>query len=392
MSIPAFLLSFTLCVSLPAQQGSKEWLYAQTGNGLQVYDPETGEHLQSSYIPSLINNRGLVYDSGRLYMMNQNLLIWRDFMVELHPATSRYTEVGKTGLSIKWADVSLVRDPTTDKYYVQAADETYEADIETGKLTYLSRLEQGVTIIAAIAINSRGQVYGYSTPNIWHLRPAIYSVDLHTGKLDLVGDLDSQVILFATLAFDSQDRLWGSGSGPFAQQFHRLYRIDLDTLELHSTFPFAESFPSASAIAFGPKPDVTTYCEPKANSQGCAPTIAWKGHPSASAHFGFDVSCTKVVADSPGFLMLGFGGQASLPFQGGTLCLAEPIVRTTPQTSGGSAGCDGSWSLDVNAWLFTNHPLAPGDRFDCQWWGRDPGLSGRSSGQLSDALEVVLLP
>jgi len=90
--------------------------------------------------------------------------------------------------------------------------------------------------------------------------------------------------------------------------------------------------------------------------------------------------------------MLGLGGQASVPFQGGTLCVAEPTLRTTPQVSGPDDGCASSWSLDVNTWLFANHPMDPGDRFTCQWWGRDPGLTGPESSQLSDALEVVLLP
>jgi len=387
------LFASALLASWSPATGGDEWLYAQTGNGLQVYDVETGEHLQSSYFPSLFLNRGLVYDNGRLYMMNQNLPFWRDFMVEIHPATSRYAEIGKTGLSINWSHVSLVRDPTTNNYYVQAAYEIYEADMDTGELTFLNRIEQDVAIITAIAINSRGEVYGVSPGSpVYYPKAALYRLRLDSGKLDRVGDLDPTPILFKTLAFDSQDRLWGAGFGPFTQQQHRLYRIDLDTLEFHSTFPFSPEFPGAVAIAFGPKPDVTTYCEPKTNSAGCAPSIAWKGHPSASAHFGFQVSCSQVVADSPGFLMLGFGGQASLPFQGGTLCVAEPIVRTTPQTSGGSAGCDGSWSLDVNTWLSTQYPLDPGDRFTCQWWGRDPGLAGPESSQLSDALEVVLLP
>lgn len=390
-----FALSLLMSASLafqPAPQGSGEWLYAQTGNGLQVYDAETGEHLQSSYIQTLISNRGLVYDDGRLYMLNQNLLIWRDFMVELHPATSRYTEIGLTGSSIGAADVSLVRNPVTDMYYVHANDEIYEADISTGELRYLSNLQPGVAVITAIAIDSHGRVFGVSPPSVYYPKAAVYRIQLESGRMDRVGDLAPTPILFKTIAFDAQGILWGSGYGPFTQQVHRLYRIDLTTFELLPGFPLWSEAPWASAIAFGPKPDVTSYCEPKTNSAGCTPTIGWKGHPSASAHFGFEVRATQVVSDSPGFLMLGFGGQASVPFQGGTLCVAEPTLRTTPQVSESEVGCSASWSLDVNTWLLGNHPLAPGDRFTCQWWGRDPGLTGPESSQLSDALEVVLLP
>ena len=318
MILTTVLATVLFAAGSPAGDGG-DWLYAQTGIGLQVYDPETGEHLQSSYIPSLVLNRGLVYDSGRLYMMNQNAPFLRDFMVELHPATSRYSEIGKTDFSLTEADVSLVRDPTTDTYYVHANSTIYVADMSTGKLTYLSQLQQGVAIITAIAINSKGDVYGVSPPSVYYPKAALYRLQLESGRLDRVGDLAPTPILFKTLAFDSQDRLWGSGYGPFTQNVHRLYLIDLETLEFLSTFSFAESFPFAVALAFGPKPDVTSYCEAKPNSVDCAPSIDWKGHPSASAHFGFQVSCSQVVADSPGFLMLGFGGQASLPFQGGTL-------------------------------------------------------------------------
>jgi hypothetical protein len=391
MILIALLASSSLAVGSPGG-GDGEWLYAQTGNGLQVYDAGTGEHLQSSYIPSLTGNRGLVYDAGRLYMLNQNIQIWRDFMIELHPATSRYIEIGKTDFSLSAGYVSVLRDPTTGSYYVQANDMIYKADMETGKLTFLSQLEQGVTIITTLAVDSLGQVYGYSTPNIWHLRAALYRVDLLNGELRHVSDLDGPNVSMLTMAFDSQGRLWGAGVGPFTQQKQRLYRIDLETFELHPGFSFWEEAPGAVAIAFGPAPEVTAYCEAKTNSDACVPTIAWKGHPSAGAHFGFTVTGTGIVPDSPGFLMLGLGGQADLPFQGGTLCVAEPILRTTPQTSGGAGACTGAWSLDVNTWLFANEPMQPGDRFTCQWWGRDPGLAGRDSGQLSDALEVVLLP
>lgn len=388
------LVAIALAMLSPwaSPQAHGERLYAQTANGLQVYDAATGEHLQSTYFPSLINNKGLVYDDGRLYTMNQNLLIWRDYMVEVHPATSRYSEIGGTGMSIGWADVSLLRDPTSDQYYVVAASEVYRADMDSGKLTYLSRIEQGVAIITALAIDSQGEVFCVSPPSVYYPKAAIYNLRLDSGKLTRVGDLDQTPILFTTLAFDREDRLWGAGFGPYTQQVYRLYRIDLETFEFHSTFPLSEGAPWAAAIAFGPAPEVATFCDGKTSPQGCTPKIAWKGLPSASAHFGFEVSCTEVVSESPGFLMLGLGGQADLPFQGGTLCVGEPILRTTPQTSGGSGACTGAWSLDVNAWLFQQHPMEPGDRFTCQWWGRDPGLSGRNSAQLSDALEVVLLP
>ena len=398
MILSTLLASAVLGSWSPATCGD-EWLYAQTGNGLQVYDPETGEHLQSWYIPSLINNRGLVYDGGRLYMLNQNLLIWRDFMVELHPATADYVELGKTGFSIGWGDVSLVRDPTTDTYYVLAASEIYEVDITTGKHTYLGRLQQhGVTIITAIAIDSRGEVIGYGAPSLWYPKAAFYSVDIGSGRLERLGDLKGNPLLFTALAFHSQGRLWGAGIGPFSFQDYRLHRIDIETFELIKTFSFPEEWPSVSAIAFGPKPDVTTYCEAKTNSQGCAPSIDWKGHPSASAHFGFEVSCSQIVPDSPGFLMLGFGGQASLPFQGGTLCLAGALTRTPGQNSGGSlppgSDCTGTYAFDFNAWVSAGSDpnLGALSTVYCQYWYRDPGFLPPNASGLSAGLAFLICP
>jgi hypothetical protein len=370
-----------------------EWLYAQTGNGLQVYDPQTGEHLQSDYFPGLYGGAGLIYDGGRLYMMSQNASAAPEHVVEIHPATSTWELIGNTGLNVPWAIAGLTLDPTTGEHYlIDYAGGIYEVDVDSGLVSFLVRMEAKVTIITAIAIDSHGVAYGFGTPSIWYHRPAMYRVDLQTGELERIGDIPGNPFHFTTLTFDSQDRLWGAGIGLWSNQDFRIYRIDLETLELHSTIALPEEWPSVHAIAFGPKPDVATYCESKTNSQGCAPSIGWKGHPSATANLGFSVSCTEVVGDAPGFLMLGFGGQASVPFQGGTLCLADPIERTPPQTSVGSGGCSGAWSLDVNTWLFSKFPLDPGARFTCQWWGRDPGLSGPMSSQLSDALEVVLLP
>jgi hypothetical protein len=80
--------------------------------------------------------------------------------------------------------------------------------------------------------------------------------------------------------------------------------------------------------------DVTTYCQAKTNSLGCVPAIAGSGYPSASATGGFKVTCTNVRNSKTGLLFYGIGA-ASLPFQGGTLCVASPIKRAPSMNSGG---------------------------------------------------------
>jgi hypothetical protein len=369
-----------------------EWLYAQTGNGLRVFDPATGKSLQSAYFPGIYGGAGLVYEGGRLYMMSQDGPSLPDHVVEINPVTSSFRLIGDTGLNVPWAITGLARDPTTDRYLlVDSAGGIYEVDVESGQVSFLVRMEAQKTIIRSVAIDSRGTMYGFGTPSIWYAKPALYRVDFRSGDLEHIGDLGEPPFHFHSLTFDGQDRLWGAGVGP-SWPYNRIYRIDLETLELHSTFSLPEDQPYVHAIAFGPKPDVKTYCESKLNSADCAPTMDWKGHPSSSANLGFEVRCTEVVSDSPGFLMIGTNGQASIPFHGGLLCVASPFERTPPQASGGSGGCSGVWSLDVNAWLYVNLSLEPGEGFSCQWWGRDPGLAGPGPSQLSDALEVVLLP
>ena len=61
----------------------------------------------------------------------------------------------------------------------------------------------------------------------------------------------------------------------------------------------------------------------------------------------FLVSASKVLNQKSGFLLYSPSGRASTPFQGGTLCLAPPLVRTAPQSSGGNVGpvdCSGAYA------------------------------------------------
>ena len=173
----------------------------------------------------------------------------------------------------------------------------------------------------------------------------------------------------------------------------RLVKIDVDTLEVTVAFELPDG---AQGIAFGPAPEVEVYCSSKPNSAGCLPAIDWTGHPSAWAHIGFEVTATNVRNQSPGFLVVGLNGRASMPFHGGTACVAGPWMFALPVDAGGSAppvvDCTGTWTTDLNTWLYQNLPLRAGTELACQWWGRDPGLSGPDAAQLSDGLLLTLLP
>jgi uncharacterized membrane protein len=145
---------------------------------------------------------------------------------------------------------------------------------------------------------------------------------------------------------------------------------------------------------------ISEHCAPKTNSLGCVPSISGSGTPSATATSGFVVKSINMRNNKAGLLFYGANGAASTPFQGGTLCVASPIKRTTALNSGGSptgSDCSGVFSIDFNAFargLLGGTPLAllsqPGTLVDGQFWGRDPGFAAPNNTQLSNGLRFVI--
>jgi hypothetical protein len=152
---------------------------------------------------------------------------------------------------------------------------------------------------------------------------------------------------------------------------------------------------------FGSCNGPVVYCTAKVNSLGCTPAIASIGTPSPVATSGFVVHTPNVRNQKVGLLLYGVTGRAGLPFQGGFLCIAAPVRRSTSVSSGGTAlpasDCSGDYSIDMNAFAHgvlggTPSPAlqVPGTVVDCQWWGRDQGFPVPNNSALSDALEYTL--
>jgi choice-of-anchor B domain-containing protein len=138
------------------------------------------------------------------------------------------------------------------------------------------------------------------------------------------------------------------------------------------------------------------YCTAKINSQGCTPSVAWVGTPSVGSGLPFTISASQVLNLQNGLLFYSFGS-ASVPFQGGTLCLAAPTTRTAGQNSGGNPppdDCSGNYSFDFNAYIAAgNDPaLVAGAKVYAQYWGRDPLDPAGFGSTLTDALEFTLEP
>ncbi|MCC6405918.1 MAG: FG-GAP repeat protein [Planctomycetes bacterium] len=160
------------------------------------------------------------------------------------------------------------------------------------------------------------------------------------------------------------------------------------------TAPTGLSTGEAYVFQLVPPPLVRAYCTAKPNSQGCAPTMAWTGFPSASNPNPFELTCSQTLNYKWGLLFYGTA-EAAIPFQGGTLCVAPPIERTDVQHSGGSStgsDCTGAFSYDMNARIQSgvDPTLVAGAAGFAQYWSRDPADPFTTS--LSNAVEFHIEP
>jgi len=270
-----------------------------------------------------------------------------------------------------------------------------EIDPATAQVTVLATLTTSPLAAQCLAINSLGQAYTMITSAFG---TRLFELDLQTGVMAELGTLPMSTPGFMDLAFDRLDQLWGFYVDGFAPHDDGIYRIDIPSVSAWNVRPTSHwgGGPFFDALTFVPEPILGAYCTGKTNSAGCVPSIAGHGWPSASVQEGFWVSASQAVNQSTGLLFLGAAGRASIPFAGGTFCVAGPIVRTPPLNSGGSKAsqidCTGVWRRDVNEWHMQQPGLLAGATIQAQWYGRDPGLAPPHDVSLSNALEFVLLP
>jgi hypothetical protein len=136
------------------------------------------------------------------------------------------------------------------------------------------------------------------------------------------------------------------------------------------------------------------YGSAKVNSQGCRPSIGSSGVPSLSDPSPFLVRAVDVINNKQGLMFYGYA-PAHQPFAGGFKLVANPVIRTLPQSSGGNPppdDCSGSYSFDMNARIQSGSDpaLVAGEDFYCQYWYRDPA-DPQTIG-LTDGLRAVVGP
>lgn len=143
-------------------------------------------------------------------------------------------------------------------------------------------------------------------------------------------------------------------------------------------------------------PSVSTYCTGKLNSQNCTPAIASVGLPTVSGGPGsFSINASLEINNKTGILIYGIVS-AALPFEGGTLCVGSPLLRTAAQDSGGNAGpddCSGTYTYDMGGRIASglDPTLYVGTTGYAQYWSRDPGSIPFNIG-LSNALTFTIGP
>ena len=157
-------------------------------------------------------------------------------------------------------------------------------------------------------------------------------------------------------------------------------------------------------VRFDPVPAPSTYCTSGTSFDGCTPTIASSGIPSATNYQSFTLSCSGLPAQKNGFFFYGVSGRSSAPWGNSTsvLCVNSPTQRMLPVlTANGTSApaCDGVISTNWNAWIAANPsafgaPFAPGAVVDAQLWYRDSqsgtGPVGGKGTALSNALEFTV--
>jgi hypothetical protein len=150
----------------------------------------------------------------------------------------------------------------------------------------------------------------------------------------------------------------------------------------------------ASAYRAAPAP--LRYCTHKTSSVGCAPRVDTFGAPSLSGPGTFELSAASVHNATVGFFFYGVAGATSLPFAGGTLCVAAPVRRTAVVSTTGAppppVNCTGSTRHDFGTWMRSGADpnLRAGVEVFAQFWFSDPASLGGAG--LTDAVRFVICP
>ena len=108
----------------------------------------------------------------------------------------------------------------------------------------------------------------------------------------------------------------------------------------------------------------------------------------------FHITGSNFLNNKSGLMFWGVN-PAALPFQGGTLCVQPPIIRTGSSNSGGNpppVDCSGHYDYHLTQGYMASHLFQVGTTIYAQYWARDPGFQPPNNTSLSNGLRIVLCP
>jgi predicted outer membrane repeat protein len=199
-----------------------------------------------------------------------------------------------------------------------------------------------------------------------------------------------------TAIIDAPELFWAPFGNPSSagQDFHlKAGSPGIDAGDPSSPHDPDGSIADLGAFAFDAAwcPVPAAYCTAKTNSLGCTPEIWSTGSATLAGLDDFRVRARNVIANKIGILFWGHLANAT-PFQGGTLCVASPFVRTPVQSSFGNPppdDCSGAYTFHFAHAYMSQQGLAGGDEIFAQYWSRDPQSLPSHTG-LTDALWFVV--
>ena len=219
--------------------------------------------------------------------------------------------------------------------------------------------------------------------------PDLFRVDRTGGAIDLVSRATNGAQGSVSPVFGFE-----MGFGPLSHDGRVVaFSSNLEGLVAGDSNGHNDVFVWDASSSVGP---IDSYCTGKTNSAGCLPVITSAGEPRcAGATDAFFLSTTNLRNKTAGLLAWSLNGAASVPFAGGTMCVATPICFTSPRSSGGSStgvDCSGEQSFHFTQAFMAGHGIAPGMIVNAQFWNRDPGFAAPNNFGLSDAIRFTAAP
>ena len=231
-----------------------------------------------------------------------------------------------------------------------------------------------------------------------------HDVDYHSGEPYALTDWSANVVPNSSVTWSTQTFAANPNANALRWSTTYNYRFDSNaapqqgqvTVTLFkpgtpTTITFNTDVPGSSCGTF-------SYCSTSVTTNGCGPTMSGSGTPSAVNPSGFTITCSNLEGQKNGLFFFGLG-QTSVAWAVGstsTRCVTAPVQRLPSANSGGTAGaCDGSISVDWNAWRAANptglgSPYSAGQTLFAQTWFRDPPAPTATN--LSNALGWTICP